>query len=89
MPAPDVQAQVRAAKGGKRVFDLDRFAAIPDRIFGAAREMTAEAHPIGRWGTPREVAEAVLFMCSDKSSFMTGHYIVTDGGFLVGPKAAD
>jgi NAD(P)-dependent dehydrogenase (short-subunit alcohol dehydrogenase family) len=60
-----------------------------DRIFGAAREMTAEAHPIGRWGTPREVAEAVLFMCSDKSSFMTGHYIVTDGGFLVGPKAAD
>ncbi len=60
-----------------------------DRIFGAARQMTAEAHPIGRWGTPREVAEAVLFMCSDKSSFMTGHYIVTDGGFLVGPKAAE
>jgi len=26
-------------------------------------------------------------MCSEKSSFMTGHYIVVDGGFLVGPQA--
>jgi NAD(P)-dependent dehydrogenase (short-subunit alcohol dehydrogenase family) len=44
-------------------------------------------HPIGRIGTPREVAEAVLWLCSEKSSFMTGHYIVLDGGFLVGPQA--
>jgi NAD(P)-dependent dehydrogenase (short-subunit alcohol dehydrogenase family) len=42
-------------------------------------------HPIGRFGTPLEVAEAVLWMCSSKASFMTGHYIVVDGGFLVGP----
>jgi len=61
--------------------------AMGDRLFGEAREMTAAMHPIGRWGTPREVSEAVLFMCSNKSSFMTGHYIVTDGGFLVGPQA--
>jgi NAD(P)-dependent dehydrogenase (short-subunit alcohol dehydrogenase family) len=60
-----------------------------DRLFGApdVQQMTVAMHPIGRWGTPREVAEAVLFMCSDKSSFMTGHYIVLDGGFLVGPQA--
>ena len=60
-----------------------------DRLFGApeVRPMTVAMHPIGRWGTPREVSEAVLFMCSDKSSFMTGHYIVMDGGFLVGPQA--
>ena len=45
-------------------------------------------HPIGRFGTPLEVAEAVLWMCSSKSSFMTGHYIVVDGGFLVGPNPA-
>jgi NAD(P)-dependent dehydrogenase (short-subunit alcohol dehydrogenase family) len=44
-------------------------------------------HPIGRIGTAREVAEAVLWMCSEKSSFMTGHYMVLDGGFLVGPQA--
>lgn len=60
-----------------------------DRLFGApeVQPMTVAMHPIGRWGTPREVSEAVLFMCSDRSSFMTGHYIVLDGGFLVGPQA--
>ena len=30
-------------------------------------------------------AEAVLWLCSGKSSFMTGHYIVLDGGMLAGP----
>jgi len=42
-------------------------------------------HPIGRFGKPREIAEAVLWMCSDRASFMTGHSIVLDGGFLAGP----
>jgi NAD(P)-dependent dehydrogenase (short-subunit alcohol dehydrogenase family) len=42
-------------------------------------------HPLGRFGKPMEVAEAVLWMCSDRASFMTGHSIVLDGGFLAGP----
>jgi NAD(P)-dependent dehydrogenase (short-subunit alcohol dehydrogenase family) len=42
-------------------------------------------HPIGRFGKPMEIAEAVLWLSSDKSSFMTGHYLVLDGGMLVGP----
>ena len=42
-------------------------------------------HPLGRFGKPMEIAEAVLWMCSDKSSFMTGHEIVLDGGMLAGP----
>lgn len=41
-------------------------------------------HPLGRFGKPMEIAEAVLWMCSEKSSFMTGHYIVLDGGMLAG-----
>jgi NAD(P)-dependent dehydrogenase (short-subunit alcohol dehydrogenase family) len=41
-------------------------------------------HPIGRLGRPTEIAEAVLWMCSDRSSFMTGQSIVLDGGFLAG-----
>jgi NAD(P)-dependent dehydrogenase (short-subunit alcohol dehydrogenase family) len=45
-------------------------------------------HPIGRFGKPMEIAEAVLWMCSDKSSFMTGHEIVLDGGMLAGPNPA-
>ncbi len=59
------------------------------RLFGApeAHNMLLTMHPIGRFGTPRDIAEAVLWLCSDKSSFMTGHYMVLDGGFLVGPQA--
>jgi NAD(P)-dependent dehydrogenase (short-subunit alcohol dehydrogenase family) len=44
-------------------------------------------HPLGRFGKPIEIAEAVLWMCSGKSSFMTGHEIVLDGGMLAGPQA--
>ncbi|MEO6120463.1 MAG: SDR family oxidoreductase, partial [Terriglobales bacterium] len=58
-----------------------------ERIFGApdVRPHAEAMHPLGRFGTSREVSEAVLWMCSERSSFMTGHYIVLDGGFLVGP----
>jgi NAD(P)-dependent dehydrogenase (short-subunit alcohol dehydrogenase family) len=59
------------------------------RLFGdpEVHKFAVGMHPIGRIGTAREVAEAVLWMCSEKSSFMTGHYLVLDGGFLVGPQA--
>ena len=42
-------------------------------------------HPIGRFGTATEVAEAVVWMCSERASFMTGHSMVLDGGFTAGP----
>ena len=60
-----------------------------DRLFGSpeVRPHAIAMHPIGRFGTPREIAEAVLWLASEKSSFMTGHYIVLDGGFLAGPAA--
>jgi NAD(P)-dependent dehydrogenase (short-subunit alcohol dehydrogenase family) len=40
-------------------------------------------HPMGRIGTPEEIAEAVLWLCSDKSSFTIGHTLVADGGWTV------
>lgn len=42
----------------------------------------AEAHPIGRVGQPRDVANAVLFLASDEASFITGEYINVDGGLM-------
>lgn len=39
-------------------------------------------HPIGRLGMPEEVAELVLWLASDKSSFVTGSYYNIDGGYL-------
>jgi len=61
--------------------------AMADRLFGAPKihEQAVSYHPLGRFGKPLEVAQAVLWMCSDRASFMTGQSLVLDGGFLAGP----
>jgi len=58
-----------------------------ERLFGEPemRKYATSLHPLGRFGTPMEVAEAVVWMCSEHASFMTGQWIVLDGGFLAGP----
>ena len=38
-------------------------------------------HPMGRLGKPEEIANAVIWLCSDKASFVTGHNMVIDGGY--------
>jgi NAD(P)-dependent dehydrogenase (short-subunit alcohol dehydrogenase family) len=37
---------------------------------------------MGRLGSPEEVAEAVVWLCSDAASFITGQTLTIDGGFL-------
>ena len=60
-----------------------------DRIFRApgAHKYILSCHPIGRLGRSAEIAESVVWMCSDRASFMTGQSLVLDGGFLAGPNA--
>lgn len=45
-------------------------------------EATVNAIPMRRLGTPEEIAQAILWLCSDDSSFVTGHALTVDGGRL-------
>lgn len=47
-------------------------------------ELLPQMQPMGRIGTPEEVAGAVLWLCSDSASFVTGHPLVIDGGLVAG-----
>lgn len=39
--------------------------------------------PLGRWGTPQDVAQAAVFLCTPAASFMTGVILPVDGGYMV------
>ena len=38
--------------------------------------------PIGRLGTPEEIAESIVWLCTDASSFVTGAAVTVDGGVM-------
>lgn len=60
--------------------------AMIQRVFGSTPEDRNEVitqEPIGRMGTPEEIAAAVLWLCSDAASFLLGHAMVVDGGQTV------
>jgi NAD(P)-dependent dehydrogenase (short-subunit alcohol dehydrogenase family) len=55
-----------------------------DRVFGEQpdmKERLAAGEPVGRLGRPEEIAGAVLWLCSDQASFVTGQAIAVDGGW--------
>ncbi len=62
------------------VIDTEMVDRLADGMNMKKEDMTT-FHPIGRLGRVEEVAEAVLWLCSDKASFVTGHSMMVDGGF--------
>jgi NAD(P)-dependent dehydrogenase (short-subunit alcohol dehydrogenase family) len=57
---------------------FDRFAGKEDSL----RAQVASMHAMGRVARPEEIADAVLFLCSDRPRFVTGHTLAVDGGFV-------
>jgi NAD(P)-dependent dehydrogenase (short-subunit alcohol dehydrogenase family) len=59
--------------------------AMLDRAFGAGesdnKKLMASHHPVGRIGTPEEIADAVLYLSAPGASFVTGIDLLVDGGF--------
>ena len=48
----------------------------------AAAEQLLGTEPVGRLGAPSEIADAVVWLCSERASFVTGHALTVDGGFV-------
>ena len=56
-----------------------------DDVFALVPEVEARAlaaHPVGRFGVPEEIAAAVVWLCSEAASFVTGVALPVDGGYL-------
>lgn len=47
-----------------------------------ARNALVSLHPVGRLANPEEIAELVVFLSSDRASFITGGYYPADGGYM-------
>jgi NAD(P)-dependent dehydrogenase (short-subunit alcohol dehydrogenase family) len=58
---------------------LNRFTGTAERKAGLAATV-----PLGRIGTPEELARAIVFVASEKASFLTGQIVTVDGGKTAG-----
>ncbi len=72
--------RVNAVAPGWVRTDINSFAWSDD----ATAKAFVERAPLARWGEPQEIAEAIAFLATDASSYMTGQTLVIDGGLSLG-----
>ena len=53
-----------------------------DDISAESKAFMAQMHPMNRMGRAEEIADGVVFLVSDKASFITGHPLAIDGGYV-------
>lgn len=82
-------AALEYAKAGIRVnavcpgpIDTPLFRGGVDKPLPRFAEKMLQAQPGGRLGQPEEIAESVVWLCSDAASFVTGHAMTVDGGYM-------
>ena len=72
--------RVNAVNPGVVVTNLHKRSGMEDASYKAFLEHSKETHPIGRVGTPQEVAELIYFLASEKAGWITGATYEIDGG---------
>jgi NAD(P)-dependent dehydrogenase (short-subunit alcohol dehydrogenase family) len=72
--------RVNAVNPGVTVTNLHRRSGMEEGAYEAFLERSRQTHPLGRAGTPEEIAELILFLASERSGWMTGETIAIDGG---------
>jgi NAD(P)-dependent dehydrogenase (short-subunit alcohol dehydrogenase family) len=72
--------RVNAVNPGVTVTNLHRRSGMDETQYAAFLERAKTTHPLGRPGRPDDVAETIVFLASDRASWMTGETIPIDGG---------
>ncbi len=72
--------RVNAVNPGVVVTEIHRRGGMNEENYAAFLERSKTTHPIGRVGTPDEVAELILYLASDRASWVTGATYSIDGG---------
>jgi len=72
--------RVNAVNPGVVVTNLHRSGGMRDEAYAAFLEHSKTTHPLGRVGAPREVAELIFFLASDRAGWITGATVSIDGG---------
>ncbi|MBS4027620.1 MAG: SDR family oxidoreductase, partial [Ignavibacteriales bacterium] len=72
--------RVNAVNPGVVVTNLHKTSGMSEEKYAQFLEHSKTTHPLGRVGTPEEVAELILFLSSEKAGWITGETIAIDGG---------